>query len=666
MTLPELVEKIARVFSLSDLRGLCFQLEIDYDDLSGQNKKDKIIALVNYCKNRQRLDELVNQCQKLRPKETWHFNESWQKAKLIPPQQPKQQNLWVWITGAIVFALLLFGLVNFFPSILPFDDAAPTEIVEATLTPTYALTGTPTETVTIISTEEPTETSTLSMGERMMEWRSEVAPYISNIKPRYAISDWAWAPTGDFVLYPVLRSEEPQQFDTYILRFDESEGELFLENAYNVVFKLSGEGFYFQRNRDLMYYDFENNSVQIIYDDGSINIPFLSTDTNQIYFWNFADMRNESQAYLYAFNLSEDEPSKVEYPTEHSYFDQSVFPWSVCKRTIDPSGELDSECSFWRVVSVETGDMDNDESLPPLLDQAVKVMTLDFPTGEHARSIEYSPDGTLIASGMTNASVMLWDSDAGLEVKTLEGHTGWVEDLDWSPDGKQLVSYSKNEVIVWDIETGTLIEMISGHSVPQGGVSFSPNGKTVAFGSPEFSMTMWNLKSGELKKSPEYHTDWWVEDIAWSPDGDLLVSSSQRQTIFWDGQSGVFLQQINIRGPYLDWSPDGALLAIAGDDYSVIVWDLEDGEILHRLYGHPGVLFDVAFRGDGKTIASSSYVADGGNGKSVIFWDVSAGEEVLSILDSKSAIGLSISPDGTMLALAPYEQDGEIWQIANR
>ncbi|HUM70458.1 MAG TPA: hypothetical protein PLK31_16620 [Chloroflexota bacterium] len=136
MKLPELAEKIARTFDLSDLRGLCFQLSIDYDDLSGQNKKDKIIALVNYCKNRQRLEELVHQCQKLRPKETWHFDESWYLAKTIPPQQPRPLNLWVWITGAIVVALLIFGLVNFLPYFLSPNEPIPTEIAEATSTPT--------------------------------------------------------------------------------------------------------------------------------------------------------------------------------------------------------------------------------------------------------------------------------------------------------------------------------------------------------------------------------------------------------------------------------------------------------------------------------------------------------------------------------------------------
>ena len=157
MKLPELVDKIDRTFNLSEIRGLCFQLSIDYENLSGENKKDKIISLVNYCKNRRKLEELVNQCKILRPKEFWHFNESWYLVESISLRQSTYR---LWIAGTIVFVLLIAGLVNYLPSYLTPVNATSTEHVQATVISTLSRTEAPTETAPMITPSAPSVTPT--------------------------------------------------------------------------------------------------------------------------------------------------------------------------------------------------------------------------------------------------------------------------------------------------------------------------------------------------------------------------------------------------------------------------------------------------------------------------------------------------------------------------
>ncbi len=214
MELPELAEQIARTFNISDLNSLCFQLNIDYEDLSGQNKKDKIIALVNYCKYRRRLEELVHQCQNLRPEETWHFDESWYEVKPIPPLQPNnsnsQSNFRFWIVGTIGFILLIFWLVNFLPSLSTPDNATPTEIAKATLTPTKA--------VTIIPTNEPTDTPTMTQPPAPANDPTET-PILSTInatieQKSITPSTFVYTPTTEiengytYVLVPAKRASD--------------------------------------------------------------------------------------------------------------------------------------------------------------------------------------------------------------------------------------------------------------------------------------------------------------------------------------------------------------------------------------------------------------------------------------------------------------------------
>lgn len=121
MNLSELVEKIARTFSLSELRELCIRLDIEYEDLSGQNLKEKVIALVNYCKRHRRLEELVEHCEKLRAKESWHFDKSWYSINSLPEsslnKKNPQLNRRFWKIVSVVAIFLIIGSLAILPSL---------------------------------------------------------------------------------------------------------------------------------------------------------------------------------------------------------------------------------------------------------------------------------------------------------------------------------------------------------------------------------------------------------------------------------------------------------------------------------------------------------------------------------------------------------------------
>jgi len=68
----ELREAVDKYFSLGELRMLCFDLDIDYENLEGDSKSAKIISLILFCQRRHRLPELLNEVQKLRPDQKRH------------------------------------------------------------------------------------------------------------------------------------------------------------------------------------------------------------------------------------------------------------------------------------------------------------------------------------------------------------------------------------------------------------------------------------------------------------------------------------------------------------------------------------------------------------------------------------------------------------------
>ena len=107
-------------------------------------------------------------------------------------------------------------------------------------------------------------------------------------------------------------------------------------------------------------------------------------------------------------------------------------------------------------------------------------------------------------------------------LQTLEGNSGWVSSVAFSPDGSQVVSGSYDTTVrLWDAATGALLQTLEGHSGLITSVAFSPDGKQVVSGSVDATVRLWDAATGELLQTLEGHSGW-VSSAAFSPDGKLL------------------------------------------------------------------------------------------------------------------------------------------------
>lgn len=207
-----------------------------------------------------------------------------------------------------------------------------------------------------------------------------------------------------------------------------------------------------------------------------------------------------------------------------------------------------------------------------------------------AYTVAFHPVLPLAAWGSYDGGVRLVDLRTGAVERTIAAQRDGVLYTAFTPDGAGLVATGEDGVIrLFDLESGALTEELVGHTAGVTAVSFGPD-HTLLSGGDDATVRLWNLGTGAQTRIERPHAGW-VNFSTFLPGSSTFVTVGTDDDVFvWDGSAGSgsgedgSLPPRRLRG-HTDWlmcarpSADGALLATAGKDGTVRIWDTATWEV---------------------------------------------------------------------------------------
>lgn len=244
-------------------------------------------------------------------------------------------------------------------------------------------------------------------------------------------------------------------------------------------------------------------------------------------------------------------------------------------------------------------------------------------------------------------------------IATLVGHSGIVEAVDVTPDGRKIVSVGQDETLrIWDPNTGRCLRSIENAGAGTSVATVS-SGQVAVSGCCDGSLRVWNLDTGiciaklDIFSSP-------ITDVDVTPDGRLAISAGHDKTVkLWDLESRDLLEILgghkdSVHGVSI--SADGRFVISAG--YNLKAWDLKSVNRPRTLTGLMELANCLRTTPDGRLIVS------GHSDMKVRIWNLAMGKRVRTLKGHKDRVlCVDITPDGKLAISGSSDNTLRVWDV---
>lgn len=281
--------------------------------------------------------------------------------------------------------------------------------------------------------------------------------------------------------------------------------------------------------------------------------------------------------------------------------------------------------------------------------------------------LAFSPDGTRMLTTEWQ-SIFLWDiigdQPALLDTWTREWNVG-TNTITFHPDGLRFGWFEDNLLYQYDPTTDEETTLVVG--LESDYFSFSPDWRYCLYATGESDLRLVDLGTGD--EVYLYGSDV-LTSATFSPDGQSVIAGFDTGTVLvWDTASAEVVTELNYLGGGVTsvvLNSDLLTAAVAYDDNTIGLWNIETPQLLMTLVGHTEApfdagftdIYDVAFSPDGLLLASA------GNDQTVRVWDVTTGQLLTTLAGHTGPVTeVEFSPDGSRIASFGFDSTIRLWGI---
>ncbi len=285
----------------------------------------------------------------------------------------------------------------------------------------------------------------------------------------------------------------------------------------------------------------------------------------------------------------------------------------------------------------------------------------DFPGGT---ALAVSRVGQRAAVGDAGGHISIWDISKARVADSMDLLQGPVTGLAFSRDGKYLAASDHEEkAFLFELSHGDRVAL-EGHSDQVDCVAFAPETPTVATGSLDGTVRLWSVPDGKQQRVLSATGMGPVRAIAFSFDGKLLAAAGDDRVIrVFDLKTSRMVERMDGSPDAvlaIAFSPHASILASAGLDQAVRTWRVGNGKLRSTWVGHGARVWSIAFAPDGETLATASL--DG----TIRFWDVLTGRQVTELDRTPEATVIAFTPEGQLLISTAQKPALQISQLGDK